>query len=120
MSLLGALLVIFIVNRDGAPEFKMTWCILICLLPVFGALIYLFVELNLGGIGLKARTYVRLKETEGLLFTTERTKEAVAESPADFRGFARYMEPWAFRHTRVQKLCIIHPVRTNSKICWKN
>ena len=92
MSLLGALLVIFIVNRDGAPEFKMTWCILICLLPVFGALIYLFVELNLGGIGLKARTYVRLKETEGLLFATERTKEAVAGSRADFRGFARYME----------------------------
>lgn len=92
MSLLGALLVIFIVNRDGAPEFKMTWCILICLLPVFGALIYLFVELNLGGIGLKARTYVRLKETEGLLLTTERTKKAVAGSQADFRGFARYME----------------------------
>lgn len=92
MSLLGAILIIVIINRDEPTEFKLSWIIPICVFPVFGALIYLYVVFNFGGIGLKAKTYIRMKETEGLLSTGKETKEAVQECAEAFRGFSRYMD----------------------------
>lgn len=92
MSFLGAILIVFIINRDEPTEFKLTWIIPICVFPVFGALIYLFVISNAGGIGLKAKTYIRMKETEGLLYTSEETKEAIGECDDSFKGFSNYME----------------------------
>lgn len=92
MSFLGAFLIIYIINKDEPAEFKLSWIIPICLFPVFGALIYLFVAGNFGGIGLKAKLWQCMKETEGLLSTSEDTQEAVKKQPAVFRGFAHYME----------------------------
>lgn len=68
MNVLGALLIIFIINRDEPAEFKLSWIIPICLFPVLGALIYVFIMGNFGGIGLKAKLGRRIKETEGMLF----------------------------------------------------
>lgn len=92
MSLLGAFLIIFIINRDEPAEFKLTWIIPICLFPVLGALIYIFVISNVGGFGLKKRMYDCMKDSEGLLYTSKETKEVLKQYPADFQGFARYME----------------------------
>lgn len=92
MSLLGALLIIYIINRDEPTEFKISWIIPICIFPILGALIYIFVISNAGGIGLKAKTYIRVKETKDLLYTSEDTKEAIKDCPDSFRGFSGYME----------------------------
>ena len=43
-SLLGAVLIIREVNRDEEPAFKLTWIILIAIIPVFGALLYVFLH----------------------------------------------------------------------------
>lgn len=91
MSLLGAILIVHIINKDEPGEFKMTWILIICLLPVFGALIYLVVVGNLGGIGQKAKQEYRINETRGLLKTSEETKEVIRRYPASFQGFVRYM-----------------------------
>lgn len=92
MTLLGAGLIIYIINKDEPAEFKLTWIIPICLLPVLGALIYLFVMGNIGGLGLKAKYGRRLKETEGLLSTSEETREAMKSCSRRFQGMAYYME----------------------------
>lgn len=92
MNILGAILIIFIVNRDEPAEFKMSWIIPICLFPVLGALIYVFIRGNFGGIGLKAKLGRRMKETEGLLSSDEKTKEAIKECSVRLKGFANYME----------------------------
>lgn len=91
MSLLGASLIIYIINRDEPTEFKLSWIIPICVFPVLGALIYIYVISNAGGIGLKKKMRVRMKETEGLLYTGEETKAVLSKCPAHFQGFARYM-----------------------------
>ncbi|MDE7006555.1 MAG: PLDc N-terminal domain-containing protein, partial [Lachnospiraceae bacterium] len=92
MSLLGAVLIIYIVNRDEPAEFKVSWIIPICIFPVLGAMIYVFVMSNAGGIGLKTKMYVRTKETEGLLRTSEETAAALKECTEQYRGFSHYME----------------------------
>lgn len=92
MSLLGAFLIIYIINRDEPAEFKLSWIIPICIFPVFGALVYIYVISNAGGIGLKTKMRTRIRETEKLLYTSEDTKEAISKCPASFRGFAHYME----------------------------
>ena len=91
MSLLGAVLIIYIINRDEPAEFKLSWIIPICIFPVLGALIYVFVMSNAGGIGLKTKMYVRTKETEGLLQTAKETAEVLKECPKQYQGFSHYM-----------------------------
>lgn len=92
MTLLGAFLIIYIINRDEPAEFKISWIIPICILPIFGALIYVFVICNFGGLGLWAKLNRRVKETEGLLTTSEETKEAIKDCLPQFKGFTHYME----------------------------
>ena len=92
---LGALLVIHIINKDEPTEFKMSWIIIICLLPVLGALIYLLVVGNFGGLGLKKRLQECAKETEGLVETSKETGLAITQSSKQFQGFAYYMEQTA-------------------------
>ena len=61
MTVLGGFLIIYIINRDEPVEFKMTWIIPICLFPVLGALIYVFMISNAGGIGLRVKTCIRIR-----------------------------------------------------------
>lgn len=92
MNFLGAILIIYIINKDEPTEFKLSWIIPICVFPIFGALIYIFVVGNFGGIGLRARLEKCMKESEGLLVTAPETNTAVEKCTASFRGFAHYME----------------------------
>lgn len=45
-TLFSALLIIIEVNRDSEPTFKMTWIMLIAIIPVFGGLLYLFMNIR--------------------------------------------------------------------------
>ena len=55
-SLLSAVMIIYIVNKRANPDFKLTWIIPIAVLPVFGALIYLFFKVQPGLYFVKRRT----------------------------------------------------------------
>lgn len=92
MNFMGGVIIIFIINKDEPTEFKLSWIIPLCLFPVLGALMYVFVTGNFGGLGLRAKLDKRIKETEGLLVRTEETELAIKNCPEDFRGFAYFME----------------------------
>lgn len=113
MSLLGALLIIYIINRDEPTEFKLSWIIPICIFPVLGALIYIYVISNAGGIGLKTKMRIRMKETEGLLYTGKETEEAIRKCPSYFRGFAHYMENGAGYPVYHNSTAVYYPLGEN-------
>lgn len=92
MSILGAFLIIYIINKDVPTEFKLAWIMPICLFPVLGAFIYLFVESNPGEWGLKLKVRRRAKQTKYLLETTAQTQAAIAQCSKQFQGFAYYMQ----------------------------
>ena len=50
--LLSALTAILIINRPGNPAFKLAWMVPITFFPVFGMLLYLFVEFQAGTVWL--------------------------------------------------------------------
>lgn len=88
MLLLSAVLLVYIINRDETPEFKLTWVIPICVAPVFGGLLYLFVMSNVGHIGLKKEVEKRLKETAQLLHTDEATKKKIEQEDIHMAGIS--------------------------------
>ena len=53
--LLSALTAILIINRPGNPAFKLAWMVPITFFPVFGMLLYLFVEFQAGTVWLNHR-----------------------------------------------------------------
>ncbi len=54
-SLLSAVMIVFIVNKRANPDFKLAWIIPIAILPIFGALIYLFFKVQPSLIVMKRR-----------------------------------------------------------------
>ena len=92
MSLLSAGVMVYIVNKDETPEFKLAWAIPICAAPVFGALLYLFVEGNVGHIGLKREVERRLKETADLMHTEDAVREKMELEDIHMAGIIRYAE----------------------------
>ena len=104
-SILGALLVIFLISSNGRAEFEFVWIIIICVLPVFGVLLYLFVLLNPGGIGLQKLLARRVKETQGYLATQECVQTALDKDRKEITQIAHYLKNTggypAYRNTKV-------------------
>ena len=49
LHLLGALTCVYIYNKPENPSFKLSWIIPVLAFPVFGTLLYLYVELEITG-----------------------------------------------------------------------
>ena len=43
-----AIMMIIILNSDDDPSFKLSWCVVIAVLPLFGIVLYTWVHLDLG------------------------------------------------------------------------
>lgn len=52
--ILTAILIIFEVNRTENPTFKITWLLLIALVPIFGALLYIYTRIDLSNKAIRA------------------------------------------------------------------
>ena len=119
MNVLGALLVIHIINKDEPTEFKMSWIIIICLLPVLGALIYLLVVGNFGGLGLKKRLQECARETEGLVETSKETGLAITQSSSRALPII-WNRRQAFLFIIIPRQSISRAGRKSSGIFWRN
>lgn len=91
-SVLGAITLIYVVNSDENPAFKLAWAIPICLFPVFGIALYFFVALNSGNRILQRRLNRRIVETEKFVKTNERVKKRLEDEDGELRGLAHYIQ----------------------------
>ncbi|MFT3984532.1 MAG: cardiolipin synthase [Lachnospiraceae bacterium] len=90
-SILGALLVIFLISSNGRAEFEFAWIIIICVLPVFGVMLYLFVLLNPGSLGRQKLLERRVKETEEYFVTQEYVEAALNREKREIEQIAHYL-----------------------------
>ncbi len=88
---LSVALVIHIINGDSNPVVKMTWIILITVVPVFGLMLYSFVRIDIGHrLMIKAYSDIQ-KKTEK--YTRPDCAVSAEDIDADdnFKGISRYL-----------------------------
>ena len=105
-TVLSAVLIIFEINRTEESTFKMTWITLIAIIPIFGALFYLFtraqgVSMNIGD------DYKNIQEAnKKYLVQDNDVMKNIYQTDKNQDGFARYLSKYggspAYTNTGVQ------------------
>ena len=88
MAAATAVMMIIILNTDDAPAFKLSWCIIIAVLPLFGIVLYVFVRCDVG-----SRVYQRLLKSSidaGMPYI-ENEQVSIPDDP-DFAALAGYLQ----------------------------
>lgn len=75
-SLVSLGFMVYLVNTNKKPEFKLVWMVPVTIAPIFGVLMYLFFSINMGGIGLRKR----LRKTTARLLKTLKPLPEVQDS----------------------------------------
>lgn len=90
-TLLSALVIVYILNSPSNPNFKIAWIVPILVIPVMGALFYLFVKLGFGTRTL-ARNMAQIKEdTKDILAKDQDLLEEVRDSDPQVARLAEYV-----------------------------
>ncbi len=92
MNLLSVVLLVFVVNRDMNPAFKLTWAIPLCIFPLFGGLLYLYVEGNLATLAIKKSINRRIEESRPYLEQDRDVRKRLDEKPCSMSSVSRYVE----------------------------
>ena len=104
-DVLGAAAIIYIINSEENPAFKLTWILPICLFPVFGVAFYLFIMLNPGNRALQKALGIRIDETDKYLQTEYRVVEKLKKEDSGIRNLGRYIQKYnhfpTYDHTKV-------------------
>lgn len=99
-------LVIYIINQPVNPDFKIAWIIPILILPVFGGLLYLFVNLQIGGKLLNMRINSISNETREYANPNPVIMEELREKSPETANLASYLEEFgggpAYKNTTVK------------------
>ncbi len=89
-AVLVAVMCLVILNTRDGPEQKLSWCVLIGVMPVFGTLLYLFVGLDLGHRYQKKVVEQAIRE--GKNYAPPENLEQIKQLEPDFYGTAVYLQ----------------------------
>lgn len=84
-------MVLYLLNSSMDPTAKITWLVVVMLLPVFGALLFLYTQKNIGHRALRDHYAQLNKETEKSLTQNPETEKALRQSDPGATALARYV-----------------------------
>ena len=84
-------MVLYLLNSSMDPTAKITWLVVVMLLPVFGALLFLYTQKNIGHRALRDHYAQLNKETEKSLTQNPETEKALRQSDPGAAALARYV-----------------------------
>ncbi len=90
-SSVSVVLAIFEINRDENPEFKLTWVLLIGLVPVFGAILYLYVHSDVVSKSIQKRLSAIEKRNKKYMYWSMDKREDVKAHTKHHFGLFNYM-----------------------------
>ena len=76
MSVMEIVVLVYIINTEGNPAFKMTWMLCVMALPVIGTVFYIYVHLQLETRFVQNRLAALRMETEPYMDQDEKVTEA--------------------------------------------
>lgn len=91
-TLLSAFVILYVINKDENPSFKLAWIIPITVIPVFGTLLYLFLELQWEGKIINRRLRENISDTQPYLKQNLRYMEQLARMSRSNANLAAYIE----------------------------
>lgn len=91
-TFLSAAVVLYIINKRQNPCYQLAWVIPVLVIPVFGALFYLFVELQVGTRMIARRLNALIEESKGYLEQDEKTMEKLYGESRRAAHLASYMK----------------------------
>ena len=95
MSVLSLVSLICVINENSNPYYKLAWVVPIMLIPIFGAVMYVFVRLQLGTRMMNKRIRSLVEKTAPLISTDECVSEKLGKISGSERNFAAYMQKHA-------------------------
>ncbi|MCI9334158.1 MAG: cardiolipin synthase [Lachnospiraceae bacterium] len=84
-------MVVYLLNSSINPTAKITWLIVIMLLPVFGVLLFCYTRSNIGHRALKERTHRIIMATKDRIPQSEEVMEALLKENPQVAALAHYM-----------------------------
>lgn len=90
--LFAVLLVIVVINREGNPLMKLTWAVLILTLPVFGALLYLYVDTQIGNRLMNRRLTVLKEHSKAYVHDDSKVRLALNVRNEGSLGICNYLK----------------------------
>lgn len=91
-TLLSAIVIIYILNKEGNPSFQLAWMVPIAAFPLFGTLFYLFVELQIEGKLIDKKLRVHIKNTQGYMSQNPRVMESLKRLSIQNFNLASYIK----------------------------
>ena len=105
--LFSACMVLYLINSRIDPTAKITWLIVIMLMPIFGALLFWFTQSELGHRALKSRVDQLIQQTNPLVPQDPDTLEHLKEEAPGAAGLAAYINRTG-----------CHPVYENTSVTY--
>lgn len=87
----GVLIALIILNRTTNPAFQLSWTVLVLMFPIFGGLLYLYVEIQPGTHVLRGMLSSVDRETAGILKQDEDVLDAFYQKNESAAQLAAYM-----------------------------
>lgn len=104
---LSALLIIYVTNINIKTEFKLVWMLPLCAFPLFGVVLYIFILVNPGSIGLrKAMKNIRAG-SEQYMVTDAKVRKAMEPEEEGLKDIAHYLQKQGG-----------YPAYTNTKVTY--
>lgn len=91
-SAFSAIVLVYLINKEDLPEFKIAWLIPICIFPVFGALFFVYVDKNFGSRRLKKKLNRVIADTKEYMQTGEGIRERLETEDTHMASLSRYLE----------------------------
>lgn len=91
MTVLGVIVLIYLVNKEDLPELKMPWVILISLVPIFGSLFFFMVDKSWGSRVLKKEMNRVVESTAGYMRQEPEILEELSASDAVVGRLGQYL-----------------------------
>ena len=90
-TIITAILVIYILNKNENPSFKLAWMVLLIISPVFGALFYLFVKFQVESKLINYKLLKIIDETQQYLSQDEEVISELEKVDMQVANLAKYM-----------------------------
>lgn len=104
LTILGVIVLIYIINSEGNPAFKMTWMLFVMVFPGFGTLFYVFTKLQPGTHFMRDRQAALKVETDPYMQQDREVVEAIWASKSANAQLSYYLSGLGFptyRNTEV-------------------